>query len=178
MLSGDIITEQNIHAIDVASWVLDAQPLQACGTGGRRSETAGDCSDHFAVVFSYPNELVVSFNSQQADYGYDDILCRVYGLKGTVDTHYFGRVTIKAKEYHSDEAVGNLYTEGVVSNIATFHENISKGQYDNETVPASVRSNLTTILGRMAAYNNAIVSWREMMRTNQKFSPDLKGLKA
>jgi myo-inositol 2-dehydrogenase / D-chiro-inositol 1-dehydrogenase len=178
MLSGDIITEQNIHAIDVASWVLDAQPLKAYGTGGRCSETAGDCWDHFAVVFYYPNDLVVSFNSNQADYGYDDILCRVYGLNGTVDTHYFGRVTVKAKEYHSDESVGNLYTDGVVNNIATFYENVTKGQCGNETVPASVRSNLTTILGRTAAYNNTTVTWKEMMRANQKIMPDLMGLKA
>jgi myo-inositol 2-dehydrogenase / D-chiro-inositol 1-dehydrogenase len=178
LLSGDIITEQNIHAIDVASWVLDAQPLKAYGTGGRRSETAGDCWDHFAVVFFYPNDLVVSFNSNQADYGYDDILCRVYGLNGTVDTHYFGRVTVKAKEYHGDESVGNLYNDGVVNNIATFYENVTKGQCGNETVPASVRSNLTTILGRTAAYNNTTVTWKEMMRANQKIMPDLMGLKA
>ncbi len=28
-LSGDIITEQNIHAIDVASWIMDAAPVRA-----------------------------------------------------------------------------------------------------------------------------------------------------
>lgn len=178
LLSGDIITEQNIHAIDVACWMLDAAPLRAYGTGGRRSETVGDCWDHFAVIFYYPNDLVVSFSSQQADYGYDDILCRVYGLNGTVDTHYFGNVSVKAKEYHNEGSVGNLYTGGVVSNIATFHQKVTSGQCGNETVQASVRSNLATILGRMAAYNNTTVSWQEMLRANEKFSPDLMGLKA
>src|SRR5208283_1224215 len=132
-LSGDIITEQNIHAIDVACWMLDAQPLQAYGTGGRTRDFVGDCWDHFAVIFYYPNNVLVSFNSHQAGFGYDDILCRVYGLKGTADTHYFGRVTVSATEFHSDGSVGNLYTEGVVANIATFHENISKGDYKNLT---------------------------------------------
>jgi hypothetical protein len=41
-----------------------------------------------------------------------------------------------------------------------------------------VRSNLTTILGRTAAYKNGMVTWEEMMRKREKFMPDLKGLKA
>jgi myo-inositol 2-dehydrogenase / D-chiro-inositol 1-dehydrogenase len=178
VLSGDVITEQNIHALDVACWMLDAQPVRACGTGGRARDYVGNCWDHFAVIFYYPKDIVVSFNSHQSGFGYDDILCRVYGLKGTVDTHYFGKVTVKAREFHSDHEVGNLYSDGVVTNIATFHDNITRGICDNPTVAASVRSNLTTILGRMAAYKNGVVTWHEMMRKNEKFVADLKGLKA
>ncbi len=178
LLSGDIITEQNIHALDVASWMLDAEPVRAYGTGGRKREFLGDCWDHFAVIFYYPNDLVVSFNSHQSGQGYDDIMCRVYGLKGTADTHYFGNVTVKAAEFHLDGKMGNLYTEGAETNIATFHDNITKGECANLTVPASVRSNLTTILGRTASYKNSVVTWEEMMRRKEKFTPDLKGLKA
>jgi myo-inositol 2-dehydrogenase / D-chiro-inositol 1-dehydrogenase len=177
-LSGDIITEQNIHAIDVASWMLEAQPLRAYGTGGRTREFLGNCWDHFAVIFYYPNDLVVSFNSHQSGFGYDDIMCRVYGLQGTADTHYFGKVTVKAKEFHSDGEVGNLYTDGVVTNISTFHDHITKSDFSNPTVAPSVRSNLTTILGRTAAYRNTVVTWQEMMRAKERFVADLKGLKA
>ena len=178
LLSGDVITEQNIHALDVACWMLDAEPIRAYGTGGRKRESAGNCWDHFAVIYYFPNDLVVSFNSHQSGYGYDDIMCRVYGLKGTADTHYFGNVTVKATDFHSDGSVGNLYTDGVVTNIATFRDNITKGDCANLTVPASVRSNLTTILGRTAAYKNGVVTWEEMMRKKERFAPDLKGLKA
>jgi predicted dehydrogenase len=178
LLSGDVITEQNIHALDVACWMLDAEPLSAYGTGGRKRESAGDCWDHFAVIYYFPNDLVVSFNSHQSGYGYDDIMCRVYGLKGTVDTHYFGNVTVKATELHSDGSVGSLYGDGVITNIATFRNNIAKGECANLTVPASVRSNLTTILGRMAAYKKGMVTWQEMMQANEKFAPDFAGLKA
>ena len=73
---------------------------------------------------------------------------------------------------------GNIFTEGVQRHIATFYESITEGDHTNPTVAPSVRSNLTTILGRTAAYKNAEVTWTEMMRANEKFKLDLKGLKA
>lgn len=157
--------------------MLDAAPLRAYGTGGRTRDFLGNCWDHFAVIFYYPNDLVVSFNSHQSGFGYDDILCRVYGLKGTVDTHYFGDVTIKTTDYQHSGNVGNLYTDGVVNNIATFYDNVTKGECSNPTVAQSVRSNLTTILGRTAAYKNTVVTWADMMRHKESFTADLKGLK-
>jgi myo-inositol 2-dehydrogenase/D-chiro-inositol 1-dehydrogenase len=176
-LSGDIITEQNIHAIDVACWMLDAAPLRAVGTGGRKREFLGNCWDNFSVVYYFPNDIVVSFNSHQSGFGYDDIMCRIFGLKGTVDTHYFGDVMVKTTDVRTSGSVGNLYSDGVASNIALFHKCITAGDYANTTVPQSVRSNLTTILGRTAAYKNGVVTWKEIMRANKKFTPDLKGLK-
>ena len=178
VLSGDVITEQNIHAIDVACWMLDAQPLRAYGAGGRAREFVGNCWDHFAVIFYYPNDVIVSFNSHQSGFGYDDIMCRVYGLKGTVDTHYFGKVMVKTMDFYNSAEVGSLYGDGVITNIATFHDSITKGESGNPTVAASVRSNLTTILGRMAAYKNGVVTWQEMMKAKEKLVADLKGLRA
>ena len=176
--SGDVITEQNIHALDLACWLLDADPVRAYGTGGSKRGFVGDCWDHFAVIFYFPNDVAVSFNSTQVGYGYNDIMCRVFGLTGTADVHYSDTVTVKAKEFHSTGKVGGIYKEGVENNIATFHDSITRGQYANTTVPASVRSNLTTILGRTAAYQNDVVSWKDIMRRKEKLVPDLKGLKA
>jgi hypothetical protein len=40
-----------------------------------------------------------------------------------------------------------------------------------------VRSNLTTILGRTAAYRRAEVTWEELLKANEKLEANLKGLK-
>jgi len=179
VLSGEVIVEQNIHALDVACWMLNAHPLSAYGTGGRARDFVGACLDHYAVVFQFPNDIITSFNSRQYGFAYDDILCRVYGLKGTVDTHYFGKVTFKSTEFSSSADVGNLYTTGAAANIATFHNSITKGEFINPTVAESVRSNLTAILGRTAAYQKGVVvTWQDMMRKQEKLVADLKGLKA
>jgi predicted dehydrogenase len=178
VLSGDVITEQNIHALDVASWILGAAPLRAYGTGGRAREFYGNCWDHFAVIFYYPKDFLLSFCSKQVGAGWDDICCRVYGTQGTIDTHYFGEVSVVCDEPFKGGRMANLYTDGTVNNIAAFYNSITKGDYSNPTVAPSVRSNLTTILGRMAAYQKAEVTWEQMLKANEKFTFDTKGLKA
>jgi predicted dehydrogenase len=177
-LSGDVITEQNIHALDVASWVLDAAPLAAVGTGGQRARTAGTCWDTFAVIFTFPQDVVVSFSSKQLGDGWDDICCRVYGTDGTLDTHYFADVSIRGKLPYKGGKIPNLYTDGAVANIATFHDSVIRGEHANPTVAASVRSNLTTILGRAAAWKSGRVTWDEVMAAAEPLEADLKGLRS
>jgi len=176
-LSGDIITEQNIHSLDMACWYLDAAPLSAYGRGGRKREFVGNCWDHFSVIYEFPNEVALTFDSKQVGFGYDDIACRVFGDNGSVDAHYFGKVMFKSRDDGVNGDVNNLYVTGIAANVATFHQSITRGDFSNPTVAPSVRSNLTTILGRTAAYHQTRVSWAEMMSKPEHFVADLKGLK-
>jgi myo-inositol 2-dehydrogenase / D-chiro-inositol 1-dehydrogenase len=64
VLSGDVITEQNIHALDVASWIINQNPLRAVGNCGKKGrQDPGTCNDNFAVVFTFPNDVLLSFAS-------------------------------------------------------------------------------------------------------------------
>jgi myo-inositol 2-dehydrogenase/D-chiro-inositol 1-dehydrogenase len=177
-LSGDVITEQNIHALDVATWVLDAAPLAAVGSGGQTARTAGDCWDNFSVSFTFPGEVLVTFSSKQLGAGWDDIGCLVFGTDGTLDTHYFGDVSIRGQIPYRGGTVDNLYLNGGVRNIAAFHDSITRGDWSNPTVAPSVRSNLTTILGRTAAWRREWVSWAEMMEAGEQLGYDLTGLRS
>jgi len=181
VLSGDVITEQNIHALDVATWIVNDNPLKAVGTCGKKGRVdVGTCHGSFAVVFWFPNDVIVSFASKQYGTGYDDIGCRMFGPKGTLDTHYGGTVVIRGLGGGSYKGgnTGNIYADGAIRNIADFHANILKKDFANTTVAPSVRSNLTTILGRTAAYKRAEVTWDEVLRANEKLQFDTKGLKA
>ncbi len=180
VLSGDIITEQNIHALDVATWIVNDHPVRAYGTCSKKGRVdSGTCNDNFAVIYSFPNDVTVSFASKQYGTGYDDIGCRMFGPKGTIDTHYGGTVVIRGLGGGSYKGgnTGNIYSDGAVRNIADFHANVMKKDFSNATVAPSVRSNLTTILGRTAAYKKAEVSWDEMLRANEKLDFDTTGLK-
>ena len=103
----------------------------------------------------------------------------MYGDKGTIDTHYFGVVKVRGMEDgYSGGPLNDLYTEGAINNIAAFADRIRRGEASNGTVAESVRSNLTTILGRTAAYKQREVTWAEMIKANEKLEFDLRGLKA
>ncbi len=176
-LSGDIITEQNIHALDVATWIMDNHPVRASGKGGLKSRSEGSCWDHFSVIFTFPDEVIVTFASKQFGEGYEDIICRIYGAKGTIDTHYAGSVAIRGKVPYEGGTSEHLYKEGAASNIATFYDNVTQSRFDNPTTAPSVRSNLTTILGRTAAYKHAEITWEQLMKSKETLDPKLHGLK-
>ena len=176
-LSGDIITEQNIHTIDMMTWILDQNPLKAIGTGGLGSRTAGNVYDHFSVIFTFPSDVIVTFYSKQYGEGANDIACQMYGTEGTLDTHYAGDVGIKGKSNYLGGRDSTLYTTGPARNIASFYDQVTSGKLDYSTIAPSVRSNLTTILGRTAAYKRAEFTWDELMKSEEQLDPHLTGLK-
>ena len=100
----------------------------------------------------------------------------MFGPAGSIDTHYFGEVSIIGDKPYAGGAVENLFMNGVTANIATFHRTITQGDYSNPTVEPSVRSNLTTILGRTAAYRRSEVTWDEIIQANQKW--EFEGLQS
>jgi len=181
VLSGDIITEQNIHTLDVMSWIMDAEPIWAAGTGGRTVRPVGTCWDHFAVLFEYPNNVGITFSSRQMD-GHgtqpDGIRNRMFGSKGVLETQYGGQVIIRGENFYRGGKSPGIYKDGAVTNIAAFYRNITEGNFDNPTVAPSVRSNLVTILGRTAAYQRRQVTWKEIINSKERLEANLKGLKA
>ena len=179
-LSGDIITEQNIHAIDVASWIMNKPPLYAVGTGGRKVRTIRTCWDHFAVLFQYSNNVGINFSSRQFNaHGSkpDGIRNRMFGSKGVLETEYGGTVIIRGDNFYRGGKTNEIFKQGAVNNIATFHQNITGGCFNNPTVVPSVRSNLVTILGRTAAYTGKKVYWDKLFKSTEKLEADLQGLK-
>ena len=181
VLSGDIITEQNIHTLDVMSWIMNEPPVYAVGTGGRKVRSLGTCYDTFALVFQYPNNVGIAFSSRQFE-GHgtqpEGIRNRMFGSKGVLETQYGGRVLIRGENFYGGGSSPGIYKDGAVANIATFYNNITNKRFDNPTVAPSVRSNLVTILGRTAAYEGRKVTWDELTKSKKKLKAKLKGLKA
>lgn len=177
-LSGDFIVEQAIHALDVATWILDADPVKAVGLGGRAMRPQNSIFDHFALTYTFPNDVPLAFTCVQAIPAFkDEIRCRAYGTEGYIDTDYFGSVWIRGNEPYKGGSTGNLYTEGAQVNIREFHQAITQRQYANPTVAPSVRANLTAVLGREAGYRREEVTLAELVRENRRLEFDARGLK-
>jgi myo-inositol 2-dehydrogenase/D-chiro-inositol 1-dehydrogenase len=179
-LSGDMITEQDIHALDVMSWIMGPPPLSAFGCGGLRARPrVGSCWDHFVVHYQYPDSVGVQFSGRQfKGYGQvEGIRNRMFGTKGVLETEYGGAVLVRGEAYYNGGRTSEIYESGAVANIAEFHRAIFESDFRNPTVEPSVQSNLITVLGRKAAYENRLVTWAELIPSSERLLPDLKGLK-
>jgi len=181
VLSGDIIVEQNIHVIDMANWYLGGHPTKADGTGGRTSwagtkSDTGDAWDHFAVNYWYPNDVMGTFSSNKLTGRFSDLCVRCFGLEGCADTHYGGMVKVIAdspdKNWTGAEK-DDTFTGGCITNVKNFIESIRASKPVNNA-PTAIDSNLTGILGRMAAYRGGMVTWAEMMQSTEKWEANLK----
>ncbi|MDX9755742.1 MAG: Gfo/Idh/MocA family oxidoreductase, partial [bacterium] len=178
-LSGDIIVEQNVHVLDVANWYLNSHPIKAVGTGGRKVRTdIGDCYDHFVVTYTYPNGATVDFSSAQFTKGYDDLCIRMYGSKGTADSHYaganWGRGPVRIDGDNPWEGTERDNTwDAVDNNVKDFVQAFRSGEFINHGDYA-VSSTLTGVLGRTAAYAQAPVTWDEMIKKNEAYEVDLQ----
>jgi predicted dehydrogenase len=173
-LSGDIIVEQNIHVLDVANWYASSTPVRAFGTGGRKARIdVGDCWDHFLVTYWYPGDVKVDFSSNQFLKGFHDMCIRFYGTAGTMEAHYGGAVRMTGDKQWTGTEKDDTGNGGAVANVKAFVESIRTGNYVNNAA-VSAKSNLTAVLGRMAAYRGGTFTWDEMMRSNETYEANLR----
>ena len=178
-LSGDFIVEQSIHSLDVATWIINADPVRAAAMAATKVRPANSIYDHFALTYWFPGDLMLSFTCiQSIPMIKDEIRARVYGSEGFIDVDYFGTVHMRGKEAAVRATVDDLYTTGVRVNIKEFHQAILKGDCANPTVVPSVRSNLTAVLGREAAYQRKELTLAALVKEGKKLEPDLSGLKS
>ncbi|HSY71823.1 MAG TPA: Gfo/Idh/MocA family oxidoreductase [Alloacidobacterium sp.] len=187
-LSGDILVEQNIHVIDICNWALQAHPVKAVATGGRNIIThAGDCWDNYQVIFSYPEEIRVSFSSTQFCPGnWFDVSQRIFGSKGIAEAPYSGPLRILGDNpwtlsESTTQPTGSFAANGAFSdNLAladqekskSFIESITSGKFHNQ-IAAGVESARSCMLGRMAGQQKREVTWDELLAHGEEYHLDI-----
>jgi predicted dehydrogenase len=181
-LGCDYIGNYDIHAIDAAIWVIGERPVSAVGSSRiGRPDPHGDARDVCSVVYRYANGVVHNHYGQGLKNQAPGALrVVVHGAKGhaqvdyTKEAYLYGAGKLRFK----GGPVENLYKNGAVRNIATFHQQVTDGVCANDTVRRSVDGCLACILGREAAARGAELTMEQLLKENRKLEPDLKGLKA
>jgi myo-inositol 2-dehydrogenase/D-chiro-inositol 1-dehydrogenase len=187
-LSGDIIVEQNIHVIDVVNWALKGHPVKAVGTGGRQGRAPNVSTySHFDVMFTYPNDVHISFSSTQfSEKGYFDASERLFGTNGSSQSPYSGPLGIAGPEpwtwgasqqpasgqFSATGSFGDNLAQADPEKQKAFVGSIASGQFLNEA-EQGVESALSAMLGRTAAYNGRPVTWDELLASNETLDPRL-----
>ncbi len=172
-LSGDQIEDTHIHNLDVVNWVMDAYPAKARGMGGRSAPyegSFGQLFDHNFVEYEYPNGVLLSSQSRQANGCWYRLGEYFVGTKGRLDVD-LKKLTV------TDFKGNNLYgykdrddRDPQQLEHDLLFAAIRSGKPNNDA-EFSAYSTLTAIMGRIAAYTGKEVTWEEMLASDLDLSP-------
>ncbi len=177
----DYLGNFDIHAIDAALWVIGERPISAAGASRvARANPHGDAHDVCSVVYRYANGVVHNHFGQGLNNAIESALTVVaHGPAGHAQVNYWGKAFVRGgKQQFNGGAIDNLYENGAVRNIATFHQQVIGGLFPNDTVRRAVDGCLACILGREAAARGSDLTMEQLLKENRKLELDLKGLKA
>jgi len=175
-LSGDHITEQFIHEIDVMSWHMGRTPVKAVGWGGRQRRITGDMYDFFNVEYVYENGVRTHCAARQINGCTSGKVERIVGTEGVAIASgqildVYGNEVWK---YPKPEE-GDAESKWKVTNpFVQEHINLVNGIRTGNTVndaEAQVNSTLMTIMGRISAYTGKDVTWEEIMNSDLYLGP-------
>ena len=179
-LGGGMIVNCDIHAIDVALWLSGKNPRSAMGCARvAKKNPNSDTNYLYSVTYEFEDGAILNHRGEHLHNRQSyDCSCVAYCLEGFLETSYYNQVRMLGNQTGwRGGKVEDLYVQGAIRNIATFHKSIVNGIYDNPTLEPSVASTLAAILGRQAGTRNTRVTWGEMIKNNEKIEVDLTGLK-
>jgi myo-inositol 2-dehydrogenase/D-chiro-inositol 1-dehydrogenase len=167
-LSGDHICEQHVHNLDVANWFLDAVPESAFGFGGRQVRVPGKSSeiyDHHAVVYHYPNGIVVNSQCRQFP-GVNRVTEEFVGTKGRLTA---GRIVdLKGNTVWQHRGRRGLDPYQVEHN--ELHAAIREDKPLNNASYGAT-SSFTAVLGRYATYTGKEWKFADALKLNHHTMP-------
>ncbi len=184
-LSGDHITEQSIHNIDVINWMLGSHPVKVFGSGGRLvRKDIGEIYDHFNLVYEYPNQVLLNHTCVQIDGVRGDVSETIRGSKGTFTTTAgkggTGGARIEGVRGRRDTENPMIFAyegtddkhydqEAEVFVNSVLGKGEGEDKYRNDS-KFGVESTFMSILGREAAYRRECITWDELWNSNKRLT--------
>jgi myo-inositol 2-dehydrogenase/D-chiro-inositol 1-dehydrogenase len=177
-LSGDHITEQFIHEVDVMNWYLGKNPVKATGWGGRQRRVTGDQYDFFSIEYLYDNGMRTHCATRQIDgctnekveqinctNGYADASGKLYDLNGNIIWEY---PYPEEADTQSEWKVTNPFVQEHINLVTA----IRSGNTINDGEDQAY-SSLVTIMGRIAAYTGKDITWDEVLNADLYLGPKI-----
>ena len=167
-LSGDQITEQAVHNIDVVHWVMGGPPIRAFASGSRWNRPAdSEMWDSISVDFEFANGKICSFTGRHwanSDDQFDNV---VYGSRGVATLRAFSDGS-KIFDHSGNELwsckgdIGAAYRQEHKELVASIIANKPIVE-----LRQTAESSLMAVLGREAAYSGQVATWEFMTKQSK-----------
>jgi len=170
-MSGDNLTEQGIHEVDLANWFIGRTPRVAMAIGARHRRATGNGYDCISVDYDYDDGLHVHAIARQVDGCADRCHAFISGSEGEMAV--LGKIRrYDGKEVALDKkAIEGRPTEGSDSSMMVLehwdHLNaLMKGELLHEGEQVAMAT-ATTIMGTIAAYSGQAVRMSDMLTNTE-----------
>jgi predicted dehydrogenase len=165
-MSGDNLTEQGIHEVDLANWFIGRYPKTAMGIGARHRRSIGNGYDCLSVDYDYDEGLHIHAIARQVDGCSDRCGTLLTGTEG--ECSVLGKITrfdgkpVAYDEERIKDRDGNMMT----MEHWDFLNGLMTGKYlqDGEQVAMATA---TTLMGTLACYSGRTVRMSDLL-TNDK----------
>jgi len=168
-LCGDGLIEQACHSIDKILWAMkDVPPVRAVGTGGRMfPNNEGNIYDHIDVFYEWPDGTRATMAQRQMpNLPHNDNTDYVIGTKGVGTVHFAAAEMTGDTMWRTDPPPKSMYH---LEHDALFAA-IRAGKQIND-VERMARSTIAGLMGRMAAYTGAQITWDQIMKSKEDLFP-------
>lgn len=173
-LSGDNITEQHIHNLDIGNWVMgDEHPVEANGMGGCTArylggqKGTGQIFDHHFVEYTYADGTKMYSQSRHMQGCWNSVSEFAVGTKGTANVSGGSFNFYDGGGWQTQEpGVGGHQQEQTdLSAAMRAGERYNEGYY-------GANSSMTSVLGRVANYTGDVVKWDDIVNNGPTEFPE------
>lgn len=168
-LSGDGLVEQACHSIDKILWAMkDVPPIRAVATGGRVfPNNQGNIYDHIDVFYEWADGTRATMAQRQMpDLPHNDNTDYVIGAKGVGIVRFSSAEMSGETRWRTDPPKKSMYH---LEHDALFAA--IRGCKTINDAEKMARSTLAGIMGRMAAYTGAAVTWEHILSSKEDLYP-------
>ncbi len=173
-LSGDHITEQHMHNIDVFLWMSGYKVAKATGFGSRQRRITGDQYDNFSVDFEMENGVHLHSMCRQIDGCSNAVGETIQGTKGSWSSFTDEIKDLQGNviwKYDREAAEAQFKQHNpYVLELVDWVNHIRKGTGHEEASECGI-SSLVSIMGRESAYSGNTVTWDEMSKSELDYMP-------
>ena len=167
-MSGDQVTEQAIHEVDLANWFIGRFPVSAFGMGARwrRPAGIGDIYDEIAIDYDYGEELHTTTFGRHMTGCANPFGTRLVGTEGEIS------VGNKIQRWDGKPVAEDLAAiegrpdNGLIAEHVDFLNGLLSGNFLNEGEQVAM-STATCIIGTLAAYSGRMVRMKDVLENER-----------
>jgi predicted dehydrogenase len=168
-LSGDGLIEQACHSVDKILWAMkDVPPARCVATGGRvHANNEGNIFDHIDVFYEWPDGTRATMAQRQiANLPHNDNTDYVVGARGTGTVHFASAEMTGETPWRTAPPKKSMYQLEHDALFAAIRKNQPIREHEK-----MARSTLAGLMGRMAAYTGAAVTWDQLLKSGEDLFP-------